>query len=275
MCDEPAILEVFEKGLDPYVAFSVHTVGGTYEKRWAEYKAGNKRNRTLNKPPVLGCGYRLSAGIEFENEQTGEIEGTGLLGYAMNMGVKMTPAEATHAVTVWREAHPNVCEYWNEIEWAAKHCIRTEQPQTAKWVTFDRSGPFMRMRLPSGRHLHYCRPRIENLPTPWGKIRATITYEQLDDKNRWTRTKTQGGKLVENGDQAISRDLLAHGMKLARAKGIFIRLHVHDQIVGMVRKENSEKALRILLDCMRAVPEWGPGLPLDAAGTVSDLFLKD
>jgi DNA polymerase len=57
---------------------------------WAEYKAGDKSKRTVAKPGVLGCGYMLGPGEERENRDTGEIEATGLLGYAWNMGVKLT-----------------------------------------------------------------------------------------------------------------------------------------------------------------------------------------
>jgi DNA polymerase len=242
---------------------------------WAEYKGGDKAKRTLAKPATLGCGYRLGPGEQKENPDTGEIESTGLLGYAENMGVKMTLAQAKHAVKVWRSTFTEAVDFWDDLDDAAKRCLRTKQPQRLGYLTFDISGPFMRMGLPSGRHLYYCRPKIENKETPWGQIKPTITYEGLDDKNNWTRLKTHGGKLVENADQAISRDLLAHGMKLARKRGLGIRLHVHDQVVAMVREENGGRALKILEECMSETPKWAPGLPLAAKGMISKIFIKD
>ena len=232
------ILDVFRQGRDPYVDFAVYMFGGSYEALWAEYKAGDKAKRTLAKPAVLGCGYMLGPGEERENEETAEIEATGLLGYARNMGVGMTSEQAAHAVAVWRDTFSEVVEYWYALDRAARRCIRTGDPQRVGHVIFDRSGPFMRMLLPSGRALHYCRPRIEPRKTPWGEMRPTITYEGLNDQNQWVRLSTHPGKLTENAGQAISRDLLAHGMRLAHARGLDIRLHVHDQIIALVSEDH-------------------------------------
>ncbi len=133
----------------------------------------------------------------------------------------------------------------------------------------------MRMGLPSWRYLHYCRPRIQDAKTPWGEVRPTITYEGVNDKNQWARVKTHPGKLTENADQAVSRDLLAHGMKLAKKRGLDIRLHVHDQIVTLSPKTSAERYLKILVDSMSESPPWARDLPLAAKGTISNIFIKD
>lgn len=269
------ILRVFELGRDPYVDFSTYMFGGTYAERWAEYKGGNKSKRTTSKPAVLGCGYMLGPGEEIENEDTGEIEATGLLGYAWNMGVKLTPEQSKTAVKVFRSTYTDVVEFWRAIDKAARRCIRTKALQRVGHITFDISGPFMRMGLPSGRHLHYCRPRIQDAKTPWGEVRPTITYEGLNDKNHWARVKTHPGKLTENADQAVSRDLLAHGMKLAKKRGLDIRLHVHDQLVTLSREDAGERNLKILEEAMSEPPPWARDLPLAAKGMVSKIFIKD
>jgi DNA polymerase len=191
------------------------------------------------------------------------------------MGVMLTPEQSALTVRVWRERYTRVVDYWGEIDAAARRCISTGREQQAGPIVFDRSGPFMRMRLPSGRCLHYCRPKIEPKRTPWGKVRPTITYEGLNDKNQWTRVSTHPGKLLENGDQAIARDVLAHGMMLAAREGLDIRLHVHDQIVAVVPEREAEAKLEVLRQCMSETPSWAPGLPLASSGLVSRVFLKD
>jgi DNA polymerase len=110
---------------------------------------------------------------------------------------------------------------------------------------------------------------------PWGDMRDSITYMNLNDKNQWVRVSTHPGKITENIDQAIARDLLAHGMTLAEKEGINIHLHVHDQIVGMVSEKGAEEKLRILIECMSETPRWAPGLPLKAEGHISKFFIKD
>lgn len=277
LAGEDKILQVFRDKKDPYIDFACHLTGRPYEELWHEYKVLDlKADRTTAKPGVLGCGYMLGAGEEFENERTGEIEATGLLGYAWNMGIKSFTKElSSKSVTTWRETYTRAVEYWYEIERAARRCIITGRPQEAGWVTFDRSGPFLRMRLPSGRYLHYCRPEIQEKMMPWGKKKGVITYEGLNDKNQWVRISTHPGKLTENADQAISRDLLAYGMRLAAKEGLNIRMHIHDQIVASVPESKAEESLRILRECMSETPEWAPGLPLSSEGFISPAFIKD
>lgn len=82
--------------------------------------------------------------------------------------------------------------------------------------------------------------------------------------------------LSHNCDQAISRDLLAHGMKLAIKEGMpMIRIHVHDQIVPAVPEDQAEYWLKVLIQCMEDQPSWAPGLPLGSNGFISKIFRKD
>jgi DNA polymerase len=275
------ILDVFKSGRDPYIDFATMIYDMPYDVLWHEYKVqGKSARRTIAKPGVLGCGYMLSAGEQRVNRQTGEIEATGLLGYAWGMHVKhFTQEQAKLSVDTFRREFHEVKTYWYGIEKAAKRCIRTGRPVSygegyAK-ITFDRLGPFLRMILPSGRALHYVRPRLEMVKAPWGDMKETITYEGLNDRKQWARMSTHPGKLTENADQAISRDLLAHGIKLAMWRGLDVRLHVHDQIITLSKEDKSKDELAELIDCMETPPPWAPDLPLGSAGFISPVFMKD
>lgn len=275
MAWEEKILNVFKNDRDPYIDFGQYMFEMTYEELMAEYKAGNKGRRQLAKPPVLGCGYMLSAGTEYEDEKTGEIMATGLLGYAWNMGVKMKLEESELAVSKWRKTFTHVVDFWKGIDKAARHTIRTGERTRFEVIEFDISGPFLRMRLPSGRYIHYYKPRIEKRRAPWGEMRPTITYMGQNDKNQWVRISTHPGKLTENADQAIARDLLAHGIKNAIRANLDVRLHVHDQIAALVKEDNAQRDLKKLIECMTDNPKWAKDLPLKAAGNVSRVFIKD
>lgn len=274
MAQDHKILEVFEKNRDPYIDFARYLYGTTYDVELALYEGGDKSHRTIAKPGVLGCGYMLSAGNSYEDSKTGEIVGTGLIGYALNMGVKLTQQEAEKSVRVWREQFEKAVDFWFRVEKAMRRCILKGSPTECWPVRFDLSGPFCRMILPSGRALHYLRPRIEPCVMPWGGVKNSITYEGKED-GRYQRIQTHPGKITENADQAISRDLLAHGIRLARDEGIDVRIHMHDQIAGLVVDEEAEKMLPTLIECMSVRPEWAAGLPLGAAGTISKYFVKD
>jgi DNA polymerase len=295
------ILRVFELGRDPYIDFATYLYDEPYESLWEEYQLGNGAKRTIAKPGVLGCGYMLGPGKVFEDRQTGEIEATGLLGYAWNMGVRhFTLEQSELSVATFRREFKEVKDYWYAIERAALTCVRERRATSCGHVMFDLvdgkkefdfgdggptltvGGEFLRMKLPSGRYLHYFRPRIQPTKMPWkddqGKtvFKDSLTYEGVNDKKQWVRMSTHPGKLTENADQAISRDLLVHGMKLARWRHkLDIRLHVHDQNLALVRKEQADEALEILRECMEDSPEWAGGLPLGSAGFTSTVFKKD
>lgn len=279
-CDK--ILNVFKDGRCPYIDFGTRLFNRPYQEMWDEYKAGNSGPRTISKPGVLGCGYMLGAGKTFEDKTTGEIEATGLLGYAWNMGVKhFTMEDSKKSVDVFRKEFKEVKDYWYAIERAARLCIKTGQTTGCGHVSFDLKGQFMRMRLPSGRFLHYYKPRLQKTKMPWKEkdgspaYKMAITYEGQNDKKQWFRQSTHPGKLTENADQAISRDLLAHGMVLAKKRGLDMRLHVHDQIIGLVKIDHAEAALETLIECMEEVPSWARGLPLGSAGFTTKVFKKD
>lgn len=271
------ILNVFKLGRDPYIDFATYLYGVDYDTLFHEYKVlGKGDKRTIAKPGTLGCGYGMGAGEKRVNRQTGEIEATGLLGYAWGMGVKQfTPDDSKHSVDTFRREFKEVVNYWYDLERAAKKCITSDKPTKHGVVGFERQGPFLKMILPSKRPLYYVRPRIEERPTPWGDKKATITYEGLNDRKQWVRLHTTPGKITENADQAISRDLLVHGIKLANRRGLDVRLHVHDQVIALVAERSAEDKLHILKECMEEQPKWAEGLPLGAAGHTTRVFIKD
>lgn len=229
---------------------------------------------------VHNCGYMLSAGRWEEDKRTGEMVGTGLLGYAQNMGIDLTVDQAKLAVDTFRSTYEDVVKFWYDVERAMKQCILRKQPTRISFLKFDISGDFCRMHLPSGRCLHYYKPRVEQRMAPWGKLKDSITYEGMSDRGKagrgWGRITTHPGKITENAVQAIARDVLGHGMLIARHEhNLRIFLHVHDQIVAMCKEAHAERKIKILEDVMSIVPKWAPGLILAAEGTVSRVFKKD
>lgn len=274
LAEDPAILDVFRAGKDPYIAFAVHMFGGAYEQLLAEYKAGNGFKRTMCKPPVLGCGYGLGPGKEFEDTKTGEIQGTGLLGYSMNMNVKMTPGETDKAVRIWRKAHKKTVRYWYKAGDAAEECVRTRKKVKVGKLSFSMESDFLLMHLPSGRALYYHKPKMLMRKTPWGEKRPTLTYLR-SDKGQYIRVSTHPGKIIENAVQAIARDVLARGMMRAKKQGLPIVGHVHDQVLVEVKKKRGEAALKTLRKCLTTSPPWGKDMPLRAGGHLSPIFLKD
>jgi DNA polymerase len=276
------LLDVFRQGRDPYKVFGVEF----YRK---EYELITKAERNFSKPPMLGCGFRLGPGQETIDDETGEITYTGLRGYAETLGVKMSLEEAKRAVEIYRNMYPEIAGhlnpdtgyreggFWLELENTVKDVIRDGRKRQLGLLEIDRLDPFLRIRLPSGRRLHYLRPKLEMKMTPYGKEKLSITFEgEEDDGTRrfWGRVTTHGGKLTENIVQAVANDLLRVGMENADAADFEIVLHAHDELVAEVPDE-SRLGLARLRECMINAPPWAEGLPLDAAGFETIFYRKD
>ena len=61
-------------------------------------------------------------------------------------------------------------------------------------------------------------------------------------------------------------------MNLADA-GFDIRMHVHDEVI--INEPIGGRTLEEVIAIMRQSPSWAEGLPLNAAGFVSDFYMKD
>ena len=301
-CD--AISDVFRKGLDPYVDFSTKiNPTRTYEDLLHDDEA-----RQIAKPATLGAGYGLGPGVErsaypdkngryaytiiWGKDKHGNIVKTGLLAYAENMGVKMTPEQAYVAWEVFKNAYPEITGrdgFWKRLERAAIEIINNGGRQDVGFVWFDRlvyeGQCIMRLHLPSGRAIHYMNARTErkivNKPgrRPWET--TAILYDGIGHgvgavETGWGTVYTYGGKLCENLTQAIARDILAYAMVLFDSMGGKIVAHVHDEIVALRNiYDLSAPTLADLQWCMRQTPWWAPGLLIDAKGYSERRYKKD
>lgn len=277
----PGILNVFEQGLDAYVDFATRM----YKKPYAELdpeedgispeeKKLRKEIRQICKPPVLGCGYGLGAGKEALDRNGDEIK-TGLWGYAENMGVTMSQERAAECVNIYRQAYPEVCTAWRTLENAAVTAVRDGLRHTANNVTFGcvKPGKLLYCILPSGRRLHYIRPRLEAQERWDGDAYVKLRYEGNIIGSHWGQIWTWGGKLMENVVQAVARDVLVEGMLRAKQTGFTIVGHAHDEIICL-EDANGSLGLKQLRECMIARLKWAPDLILDADGFEDDKYRK-
>ena len=130
---------------------------------------------------------------------------------------------------------------------------------------------YLTITLPSGRRLFYPQPYVgEN---QFG--RPAIHYKtQLGAS--WTYASTYGGKLVENVTQAIARDCLALALKRLVQHGYKPLMHIHDEVVLEVPKDqlHDDEIDRINAIMCEPIP-WAPGLILNADGFISPYYKKD
>lgn len=271
------LLKVFRDGRDPYRDFGTEF----YKKA---YDAITSEERNICKPPALGCGFRLGPGQELKNGKK-----TGLLGYAENMGVDMTPKDAERAVGVFRKIYHEIAKHWKLYETAIRKVMRGEGPQTVGPVTFERKPPYLTILLPSGRRIFYFKPKIESrttLTNKWKwvrdpktgiskKVRETwtrlvFTHMGRDNtptgRNVWRRIESHGGVIIENIVQAIARDVLCVGLMRAHRAGFKLIGHAHDEAIARGPVGDPKFTYQYLCDILKQAIDWAKGLPLGAAG---------
>ncbi len=90
---------------------------------------------------------------------------------------------------------------------------------------------------------------------------------------QWKRLGTHGGTLVENYDQASSRDLLAAAMyRVDQREEFDLLLSIHDEVVA--EAPIGTATLKEFENIMSEVPPWAPGMPITAEGWIGPRLRK-
>lgn len=107
---------------------------------------------------------------------------------------------------------------------------------TDSGIAFLAIGTTLFCRIPSGRLLTYHNVVLE--ASDRGGYAMSYEGWNTNPKNgpvgQWIRMRTWGGRLVENINQAVCRDILAPACIALEARGYPVVLHVYDEIVAEV-----------------------------------------
>jgi DNA polymerase len=245
-------MDLFENGGKIYEAsaakmFHVPIEEVTRESVW----------RSRGKIAELALGYQGSSGAILRMPGGKEL---GLSAEAIKQEI----------VNPWREANDRIVNFWYSLQEMAltvmQERLSVKNFGIVMWV--DRNVFYI--KLPSGRRLAYLRPKLED-----GKFGPQLTYEGVDDKNKWARVPTYGGKLAENITQATARDLLAEKMLALDAAGFQIVGHVHDEVIIECDVAASADAKKQIHEIMKAPISWAVGLPLGADTATGFYYKKD
>jgi DNA polymerase len=178
----------------------------------------------------------------------------------------LTEEEMQELVNAWRAASPKIPRFWRDVESAATRAL--ENPghtcSTSCGVKYLRDKDGLRCKLPSGRILTYWGARLEA-----GNI---VFMGQNQTTRKWEKTKTWGGRLVENIVQAFARDCLAVSMLRLDQAGYKITFHVHDEIIAEAPEVSRWEDMA---EIMGRPISWAPGLLLRADGYETKFYRKD
>lgn len=254
LADEKWRQEVFANGGDIYCASASQMFHVPVVKHGI-----NGHLRQKGKIAELALGYGGSVGA---------LKNMG----ALEMGLK--EEELKPLVDAWREANPGVVNLWWDLDKAAKDTVGNNVPvwrhDLPHGLSMRMSKRLLHILLPSGRSLRYWNPMLES-----GKFdQENISYGSTE-AGRWTRVMTYGPKLLENITQAIARDCLRDAMLEVRLRYPDIVMHIHDEMVVEVPKQDAEIALKDILGIMAQPVPWAPGLKLKGDGYITDYYKKD
>ena len=238
--------KVFAEGKDIYCASASQMFGVPVEKHGI-----NSHLRQKGKIAELALGYG------------------GSVGALKSMGAQdngLLEEELQPLVNAWRQANPNIVQFWWDVDNAVKTTDRQRIKTEVRGICFSYKSGMLFITLPSGRQLAYVKPRI-------GENRfggESVTYEGIGATKKWERIESYGPKFVENIVQAISRDLLCFAMR--NLSFCQIVGHVHDEVIIECSPEVSVQSL---CDIMSRSPDWMPGILIRGDGYQCDFYQKD
>lgn len=214
-------------------------------------------------------------------------------------GCDMPDQEIKEQVLAWREASPEIVEMWGgEYKWCGpgkwdyryelhglEGCAMQAIMSPGKCfsyndITYGVADDILFCRLPSGRFLHYHRPRL--VPTEDKLNRGpahSITFEGYNSNAAkgavgWRRMETFGGRLFENVVQAVSADIQAEALLRCERAGYPIVMHTHDEGCAEV-VEGGPHSVEHMEAIMAERPTWASWWPIRAAGWTHIRYQKD
>jgi DNA polymerase len=223
------LVEAFRDGKDVYKIMA----SAIYNKEIEEIDKGE---RFVGKTTILGAGYGMGAD-KFQTQ-------------LKTFGVETPLTEAKRIIDVYRETYSWIPSLWQS---GNKAIEALSKGRTATWgngaVTIGKEGVLM----PNGMYQRY--PNLKKVKDKDGK-------EQYIYDSRRGSVKLYGGKLTENICQGLARCIIGEQM-LKIAKRYRVVLTVHDAVACVAPIEQAVEAVAYVEECMRFVPQWAEGIPLN------------
>ena len=256
---EQSKLAIYEAGGDLYSVMA----GYIYNRDPAEIDR-KSFERQIGKSAELGAGFGLG-GIGFQTycKDTARIE--------------IDRKTAQHVIDVYRESSPGIVRNWEATKDAVFNAIRAPgevyEVNLCKYVVTKNRG-WLFCKLPGGRVLAYCRPKLEwivrvfeTIDRETGEIRRTRkTVEQIfvagvhPKTHQWIeRLPAWQGQFVNNYVQGSTRDIMVDASERVEAAGFPVVLDVHDEVIAEADEHRSLDEYRTI---MAAPVPWAPGLPM-------------
>lgn len=208
-----------------------------------EITKADVRERFVGKTVVLGAGY-----------QTGGAKLQVTL-KAADPPMEMELQECHNIIQAYRTAYPNIPGLWRQGDLALQAIVQN------RTMWFGREGVVRvegskGLLLPSGLYIQYPKLNVVNVTT---KVGSYSGYEYTDETGT---VGIYGGKLTENVVQALARIVVMQQL-LRISKKLKVVLTVHDAVAAIAREDEADEARAYVEECMRWVPKWAAGCPIN------------
>lgn len=261
---DQATLDLFVNKKDPYSVQASIIYGGDPDEIKRLAKSGVEpyasTQRPVAKSSLLSCIY-----------------GTGPYGFQNYLkvnGIDMDLEECRTIVQVYRQSHPEIVRTWTDCERALKGMLVGEDgyfggPDGGLFYyngsrqIHGKTVPGI--RLPDGNWLNYTDLHIAQREMPDGSVKPNYAYRGLKEgRIQWIYTYPS--KVFENINQALAFSVMKYQAMLIN-KRYRVAGNTHDEWFITVTEAQAQEAFDYMSWCMRQVPEWAKGLPLDCEGS--------
>jgi DNA polymerase len=228
------VVEWYREGRDVYSEFASKVYGKTITK-------ADATERFVGKTCTLGLGYGTGWSKLQHTLKTSPP------------GANLPDHECQRLVRIYRQVNDRVIKLWEECDRALKDLVawpENKQPYylgTKKCLLVTPKG----IQLPNGLYITY--PQLEH--------KREEGKDKFVYKSRKGYVSIWGGSVVENVIQALARIIV--GEQMIKIKEHYKPvLTVHDAIVCIAKKDDTDNAMKIITDIMSTPPSWGQDLPI-------------
>ena len=206
-----------------------------------------KDERFIGKTTILGAGYGMGA-PKFQVA-------------LKTAGVDTSLDECRRIISAYRETNDAIVALWRQAQTVLVAMSQGAHTQLGCEGVLELVPEEYAIKLPNGLLLRYA-----DLSAEAGEKGLQYSY-----KTRQGRVKIYGGKVVENVVQALARIVVGEQM-VRVAKEYRVVLTVHDAVACIAPQEEAEKAKAYVEECMRWVPAWALGLPVNCESGVGKSY---
>tara|TARA_R100001082_G_scaffold110498_1_gene90590 strand:- start:2414 stop:4252 length:1839 start_codon:yes stop_codon:yes gene_type:complete len=230
------LIKAFAEGKDVYKIMAAKI----YNKKPEDI---TKEERFFGKTVILGCGYGMGH-VKFQ-----------IMLKLQN--IEIDEVEAERIIKVYRTTYPMIPNLWYKSNDSLDSMLMGNK------LSLGRPGIIELCKngfvLPNKLKLLYHNLKFEQVAKPNFGFRNVYTYDRT---KREKGVYIYGGKIVENIVQALARCIVAEQI-LRVSEKYKVVLTVHDAVVCSVRDKDLEEAKVYVEKCMKYVPSWAEGLPID------------